>query len=186
MANLSISDCELELKENAFANCEKLTSVSFENSNITADEYAFYCCGDSAVVKMTDCSIALDDKGFEYSSLSSIEITGSKLETGENAFSSCEDLKTVIIDCDYVSLGEFAFYSCEDLTDVSICDDSDKDNEIQIDDKAFEYCDSLKKVVIGSGTVTIGKYVFSGGDDNIAVSVAGKSYTAKSLEKGLK
>lgn len=186
MASLSISDCDLELKENAFANCEKLTSVSFANSTIAAGEYAFFCCGDSAVVSITDCSITLDDKGFEYSSLSSIEITGSKLEAGENAFSSCEDLTVLNIDCDYVSLGEYAFYSCEDLTDVSICDNPDTDNEIQIDDKAFEYCDSLKKVVIGSGTVTVGEYVFSGGEESMEISVAGKSYTAEGLKKGLK
>lgn len=76
--------------------------------------------------------------------------------------------------------------SCKDLTDVSICDNSASDNEIEIDDRAFQYCEKLESVKIGNGNVKIGEYAFSSCADKLSVSAAGKSYTAKELEKGLK
>ena len=67
---------------------------------------------------MTNCSLTFDDRTFQYSSLESLTITGSKVDMGDSVFSSCEDLVTVNIDCDLVILGEYAFYSCEDLKSV--------------------------------------------------------------------
>lgn len=185
-ASLTISKSELEIDNSAFSSCEELTSVTFSDSTVTAGEYAFLSCGDSAVVEIKNCSITLDDRAFQYASLSSLSISGSKAEIGDSAFSSCEDLEKVNIDCTSVTLGEYAFMSCKDLTNVSICDNSASDNEIEIDDRAFQYCEKLESVKIGKGNVKIGEYAFSSCADKLSVSAAGKSYTAKELEKGLK
>jgi hypothetical protein len=105
---------------------------------------------------------------------------------GTSAFSSCEDLTTIKIDCSIVTLDEYAFYSCEDLINVSICENSEPDNNIMIDDRAFQYCKRLENVTIGNGSVTIGEYVFSGCADNLTISIAGKNYTADSIKDGIK
>lgn len=186
LASLAISGSELEIGESAFSSCEGLTSISFSDSILTADEYAFLSCGDSATAEMINCNITLADRAFQYSSLKSLVITGSKVEMGDSAFSSCEDLETVTIDCASVSLGEYAFLSCEDLTSVSICDNASSENQIEMDDRAFQYCKRLESVTIGKGAVTIGEYAFSGGADNLTITVAGNTYSAKQLENGLK
>ena len=185
IVSLYISNCELEIDESAFSSCEELTSIAFEDSVIAIAEYAFLSCGDSASVEMIKCSVTMDDRAFEYSSLDTLKITGSKLEMGESVFSSCEDLTALIIDCESVSFGEYAFLSCEDLVSVSICDNGKSDNVVEIDDRVFQYCENLSSVVIGNGTVTVGKYVFSGCADNLAISVAGSRYTADSIENGI-
>lgn len=184
--SLTISNCELEIDKSAFSSCEDLTSIIFADSIIKADEYAFYSCGDSANVEMINCAITLDERVFQYGSLASLTITASEVEMGKSAFSSCEDLTTIQIDCSTVTLDEYAFYSCADLISVSICENSELDNNISIDDRAFQYCKRLESVTIGNGSVAIGEYVFSGCADNLTISIAGKNYTADSIKDGLK
>lgn len=104
---------------------------------------------------------------------------------GENVFSSCEDLTDITIDCDNVTIGEYAFMSCEDLKSVSICDNGKSDNKIEIDDRAFQYCERLASVKVGSGDIKIGSYVFSGCAEGLTINVAGKQYTADSIKNGI-
>lgn len=184
--SLTINNCKLKIEKSAFSSCEDLTSIVFTDSILETEEYAFYSCGDMAKVEITNCSLIFDDRTFQYSSLESLTITGSKVDMGDSVFSSCEDLVTVSIDCDSVILGEYAFYSCEDLINVTICDNSESDNEIKIDDRAFQYCKELKTVAIGNGNIEIGEYVFSGCADSLEITVAGKNYTADAIKSGLK
>ena len=184
--SLTISNCELSIEKSAFSSCEDLTSVVFTDSILETEEYAFYSCGDSAKVEMTNCSLTFDDRTFQYSSLESLTITGSKFDMGDSVFSSCEDLVTVNIDCDLVILGEYAFYSCEDLKSVTICENAKSDNEIKIDDRAFQYCKRLETVNVGNGNTEIGKTVFSGCAENLIITIAGENYTAETIKDGLK
>lgn len=183
--SLTMGNCNLEIDKSAFSSCEALTSIVFTDSTIEADEYAFYGCGDSANVEMTNCSVVFDERVFQYSSLDSITISGSKIEMGDSTFSSCDDLSNVSIDCESVTMGEYAFYGCEDLINVSICENIGSDCNIEIDDRAFQYCDKLESVIFGDGSIVIGEYVFSGCADNLTISVAGTAYDARMIEKGL-
>lgn len=185
-SSLTISNCDLTIEKSAFSSCEDLTSVVFTDSTLETKEYAFYSCGDSAKIEMINCSLTFDDRTFQYSSLESITITGSKVEMGDSVFSSCEDLVTVNIDCGSVILGEYAFYSCEDLKSVLICENAKSDNEIKIDDRVFQYCKRLETVNIGNGNIEIGKTVFSGCADNLAITIAEKNYSADAIKDGLK
>ena len=184
--SLTISNCELKIEKSAFSSCEDLASVVFIDSALEAEEYAFYSSGDSAKVEMINCSLTFDDRTFQYSSLESLTITGSKVDMGDSVFSSCEDLVTVNIDCDLVILGEYAFYSCEDLKSVTICENAKSDNEIKIDDRAFQYCKRLETVNVGSGNIERGKTVFYGCSDNLIITIAGENYTAETITDGLK
>ena len=184
LVSLTVRACELEIDDSAFSTCEALTSVVFEDSTIEMGEYAFFTCGDSAVVEMSGCSVVMDDRAFQYSSLSSLTITGEKAEMGDSVFSHCEDLTSVSIDCASVVMGEYAFTGCEDLVSLSICDNGNEDNEIELDDRVFQYCEELQTVVIGAGSITIGEYVFSDCEENLIVSVAGNQYTPGALKEG--
>lgn len=185
-SSLTISNCDLQIEESAFSSCEDLTSIVFTGSTLETEEYAFYNCGDSATIEMTDCSLTFDDRTFQYSSIESLTITGSQADMGDSVFSGCEDLTAVNIDCGSVTLGEYAFYDCEDLQSVAICANAKSDNEIKIDDRAFQYCKRLETVDIGKGNIEIGESVFSYCADNLAIVVAGKNYTADALKDGLK
>ena len=178
--SLSIDQCNLTIEKSVFASCEALTAITLQNSTINAAEYAFFGAGDKAVVQATNCALTLDDRAFQYASLSELTITGDKAELGDAAFGSCEDLTAVTIDCPTVTLGEYAFSGCDDLATVSICDNGKQNNTITIDDYAFQYNDKLTSVTVGSGTVETGEYLFSGCPDGLTVSIAGKDYLALS------
>lgn len=185
MLTLEINNCELEIQKSAFSTCENLEVITIADTSIEAEEYAFFGCGDSAKVEMTNCQIMLDDYAFQYSSIENLVISGSKLETGKSAFSSCEDLCNVTIDCDFVTLDEYAFFGCEDLVNVSLCEKADENTEISIDDYAFQYCKNLEAVMIGGNTVEMGKYVFSGCAENLIITGDGHTYTAESVKDGI-
>ena len=133
--------------------------MDFSDSSIVAGEHTFMGSGDEAVVQMTGCSVKLDDRAFQYASLSSLSVKDSTLETGESTFSSCEDLVIVVLDGDSIILGENTFLSCEDLVDVKICEGRDE-SAVEIDDRAFQYCEKLESAVIGGDEVRIGEYAF--------------------------
>lgn len=46
---------------------------------------------------MNNCSLTFDDRTFQYSSIESITISGSKVDMGDSAFQYCKRLETVII-----------------------------------------------------------------------------------------
>jgi hypothetical protein len=184
--SIEINNCDLEIDKSAFAALDNVTSIKFADSTITTDEYAFYGSGDEAIIEVTGCTLYFDEYAFEYGSFASVTIIGDSLEIERSAFAACEDLTTVVIDCGKVVLDEYAFYSCKDLVEVSICDNSESDNEISIDDYAFEYCEDLESVTIGNGTIKIGKYVFTGSDNNPAIIIAGQTYTADQIRDGIK
>lgn len=183
LAKLFVAESELEMGESVFSSCEDLLNMDFSDSSIVAGEHTFMGSGDEAVVQMTGCSVKLDDRVFQYASLSSLSVKDSTLETGDSTFSSCEDLATVVLDGDSIILGENAFLSCEDLVDVKICEERDG-SKVEIDDRAFQYCEKLESVAIGGDEVRIGEYAFGESAENLSVSVQGKEYRAKNLEKG--
>ena len=56
---------ELKIEKSAFSSYEDLTSVVFTDSTLETEEYAFYSCGDSAKIEMTNCSLTFDDRTFQ-------------------------------------------------------------------------------------------------------------------------
>lgn len=183
--SISFTGCDLELDDSSFSSCENVKELIILDSKITANEYSFMSMGKSADIKVTDSNIKLEDRAFQYSSLNTITINGGTLEMGDSVFSSCEDLTDIVIDCDNISIGEYAFMSCEDLVNVSICDNENMDNQIEIDDRAFQYCKRLAAVKIGNGETKIGSYAFNDCADDLTIIVAGKNYTADSIKNGI-
>ncbi len=183
--SISFTGCDLELDDSSFLSCENVKELIILDSKIIANEYSFMSMGKSADIKITDSNIKLEDRAFQYSSLNTININGGTLEMGDSVFSSCEDLTDITIDCDSVSIGEYAFMTCEDLKSVSICDNEKSDNKIEIDDRAFQYCEQLAAVKIGSGDIKIGSYAFNDCADDLIIIVAGKNYTADSIKNGI-
>lgn len=183
--SISFTGCDLELDDSSFSSCENVKELIILDSKITANEYSFMSMGKSADIKITDSNIKLEDRAFQYSSLNTININGGTLEMGDSVFSNCEDLTDIVIDCDNIFIGEYAFMTCEDLKSVSICDNEKTDNKIEIDDRAFQYCEQLAAVKIGSGDIKIGSYAFNDCADNLTIIVAGKNYTADSIKNGI-
>ncbi len=182
--SISFTNCDLELDDSSFSSCENVKSLTISESTISAGQYSFMSLGKSADIEITHSDIKFDDRAFQYASLKALNISEGTLEMGDSVFASCEDLTDVNINCN-ISMGEYAFMSCEDLVNVSICDNGNSDNEIEIGNRAFQYCKRLAAVKIGNGNVNIGSYVFNECADDLTITVAGKDHTADSIKNGI-
>lgn len=174
--SLTIDNCQLAMEDSVFSSCEDMTSIVFKNSTLEMNQYAFFGAGDKAVLQVENCNLLMDDYTFQYCSLEQVNISGESLNVGDSGFGACEDLTAVVIDCPQVILGEYAFFGCDHLTTVSISDNKETDNVIEIGDWAFQYCKELSSVVVGSGEVEVGQGVFYGGAEDMVVTIGEESY----------
>jgi len=143
----------------SFGNCTALTSVTIPYSVTTIERYAFYYC----------------------ESLTSIIIPNSVTTIEENAFECCYELTSIVIPDSVMSIGQDAFNNTAwynnqpdglvyagkvaykyigempEITTIVLRADTKS-----IVDKAFEDCDSLKKVMIPKSVTSIGNFSFCG------------------------
>ena len=132
------------IKDSAFANCTKLSSVIIEAASdisITAD--TFKNC--ESLVSLTLKSVgSIGDNAFKYSNLTSVTIE-SVGTIGSSAFSYCKELESIKID-GLETIGDSAFANCTKLSSVIIEDASD----ISIRGDTFQNCESLASLTLKS------------------------------------
>jgi hypothetical protein len=116
----------------AFVNCDGLTSVTIPDSITSIGGFAF-----------EDCS-----------SLTSVTIGNSVTSIGEGAFYICTSLTSVTIPDSVRSIGHFAFQSCNGLTNVMF-----GNGVASIGYAAFSYC-GLTSVTIPNSVTSIGALAF--------------------------
>ena len=106
-------------------------------------------------------------------SLKSVTIPSSVTSIGYGAFGLCTSLTSVTISSGVTSIGYGAFGSCDSLASITI-----PNGVTSIGDEAFRGCDSLMSVAIGDDVAFIGIGVFEGCRSltNITVSSENRFY----------
>lgn len=144
--------------DNAFLDCDGLTSVTIPNSLISISAEAFAGCKN---IK----SLNIDNN--DFASITFFSDSRLALETlvlgtsvkgiGKNAFYGCAGLKWVNIPNTVTEIGKNAFYGCESLETIVI-----PNSVTAIDEYAFCGCSSLSSLTIGNSVGEIGKNAFDG------------------------
>ena len=174
----------IEIGEQAFYNCDSLTSVTIGNSVTTIGEEAFSRCYSLTSVTIGDSVTTIGDYAFlQCYSLTSVTIPDSVTTIGYEAFYNCTSLKEfkgkfaadsgrcLIIDG---VLNAFAI-GCG-ATQYTI-----PDSVTTIGDYAFGYCNSLTSVTIGNSVKTIGLRAFSGCGSLTSVTIGNSVTTIGSV-----
>jgi len=104
--------------------------------------------------------------------LTSVIIPGSVQTIEYGAFINCDDLVSVVISDGTRTIGSHAFANCFALATVTI-----PGSVRQIGDSAFRACKSLKSVIIPESVITLGNSAFSGCDALTNVTI-GSGVTA--------
>ena len=110
-----------KIADEAFADCETLSSIVIPESVTDIGNHAFDGC----------------------SALSSVVIPDSVVKIGVMAFCGCSDLTSVIIPDSVTSIGETAFWGCRSLTSITI-----PDSVTSIGVWPFAYCTSLTSILV--------------------------------------
>ncbi len=144
--------------DEAFRNCEALTSVAIPNSVTTIGDGAFSYC--EALTGMTIPGSVKTISGRAFSgctSLRSVTIPNGVTVIDESLFYGCTSLTSVTIPKSVTSIGWSAFFRCSSLKSVNI-----PSSVTTIDSNAFSECTSLTGVTIPNGVTAIYDGAFSG------------------------
>ncbi len=114
---------------------------------------------ESIVYEGVECNVtSIGNAAFSScNELNSVVIPNSVTAIGNNAFNHCGSLISLTIPYSVTSIGAFSFFCCSGLTSITI-----GESVTSIDEDAFENCSSLTSLMIPNSVMTIGNQAFRG------------------------
>lgn len=107
--------------EQAFEDCEALTSVVLEDGVLAIGDMAFSGCKNLTSIKLSNALLFIGSCAFSgCKDLTTIEMPDTVLFLGRGAFSSCTNLQSVTLSHKLTQIGEFCFEGCGNLTSIVI------------------------------------------------------------------
>ena len=157
----------VKVEQEALVDGISLADEGSDNPTVLGDDSVTYPVtgGNLYFDKATGSIIACDTTVTEVEIPESIEgVTVTSI--GENAFSSCHSLNSVMISDNVTSIGQRAFGDCSSLTSVTI-----PNGVTSIGPGAFMVCSSLTSVAIPNSVTNIGQEAFLGCDSLTSVTI---------------
>ena len=153
---ITFDDAVRTIGEQAFYNCQGLTSIAIPNFATSIGTMAFDYCSALASVAIPGSVTRIGNYTFaNCQSLASISIPSSVRNIGENAFEDCSSLTSVNIPNSVATIGKWAFRGCSGLTSVTL-----PDNMTSIEARTFEGCSKLTSITIPKSVTSIGENAF--------------------------
>ena len=167
--SINIPNSVVSIGDDAFSDCSNLKNINVGENNINytslggvlfnknKDELLCYPTGKSdETYKFPDGVTRIGDDSFSHcSNLISIIISNDVTTIGDYAFSSCLNLESVTIGDSVTMLGRGSFSGCENLTSVII-----GKNVTAISHLAFSSCPNLTSIIIPNNVTSIGDNAF--------------------------
>ncbi len=166
LMNITIPKNVTGIGDGAFCDCRELASITIPSRVTKIGRSVFEYCNNLVSIKVSGDNKVYHDKNnclIETKSKtliagcknSVIPNDGSVTKIGNDAFSGCEELKSIIIPDGVTEIEDCAFFDCAGLTSVTI-----PDSVTDIGYKAFCGCHSLTSVNIPNGVTKIGSSAF--------------------------
>lgn len=173
----------LGIKENAFANCSRISNIYLLDGMLSIGDNAFANCTNLKKINIPETVENIGDGAFaNCTSLEKITIPDSVENVGEGAFENCENLESVIISesKNNLTIESNAFKNCTKLTTITFDEvveeptDEDleptnieveeitpeKKNKVILGASSFENCTSLAELEITERVLEIGASAF--------------------------
>jgi hypothetical protein len=179
--DFTVPNGAVSIGEDAFYNCDRLTTVTVSDSVIHIGDNAFCSCDHLSSISLGSGTAIIGPEAFSYcDSLTSVRIPGNVTSIGERAFHSCDSLTAIGVDAanpSYASIDGVLFDKA--LTTLIQCPGGKAGNLTipgsvnLIDEYAFSDCDELAAIYVGSGVSAIGDNAFSDCDSLASIVFLG-------------
>ena len=157
LTSVTIGNHVREIGERAFQNCTGLTSVTINPVHKIGGAAFSGCTGLTSVTISSSVTEIGWSAFYGCTGLTSVTIPNSVTSIGSSAFSGCTGLKSVTIPNSVTEIGSGAFSKCSSLTSVTI-----PNSVFEIGPSTFNECTGLKSVTIGNSVTTIRDWAFLG------------------------
>ena len=141
----------INIPNNAFYNCTKLTSIEIPNNIISIGDYAFYRCTGLTSIVIPNSVTRIGNDAFYYCSnlTGELVIPSSVTSIGDSAFYYCSNLTgELVIPSSVTSIGDSAFSGCSGITSVEI-----PESVTNLSMYAFRWCTSIVEATINSNVI---------------------------------
>lgn len=152
--SISLPEGLLYVGDQAFSQCDFLSSITIPNSVIYLGVHALSFSGLQSIVIGSGVTTIESYLSYGNYNLTSVTLTNNILEIKDYAFQNCYSLPSMTLPENLVSVGLSAFSGCTSLTTISI-----PGSVTHISQSAFSYT-GLESVTINEGTQSIGDYAF--------------------------
>lgn len=143
--------------DDAFRNCDKLTSVYISEGITSISPYAFYNCVSLSEVELPTSIYYIGIYSFaQAKNLKSVKFGNGIKTIGAYAFMDCVSLKTISFPNSVENIVEGAMFGCSSLESVTLSERLTK-----LSDYVFSSCRSLTSIKIPGSVNKIGRNVFS-------------------------
>ena len=142
--------------DEAFSECETLTSLILPEGVSSIGHSAFFYCYNLASINLPQGITSIENITFSgCSSLTSITIPEGVTSIGYEAFGGCSALTAITIPEKVTEIKDYTFVLCNKLSSVSL-----PSNLTSIGDYAFALCEKLKRLSIPDNVEFIGESAF--------------------------
>ena len=158
MGGFEIPSHIVNIEKDAFALCDKLTSITIPNSITSIGYRSFASCKSLKRIEIPDSVTSIGDSAFEgCNALQYIDLPNSVTSIGKSAFEGCSALRYIDLPNSITHIGNSAFTACEELQDIEI-----PNSVTHIGAEAFACCFNIESFEIPDSIKSIGDSVFQG------------------------
>jgi len=156
------------ITEDAFCNCDCLTSIIIPDSVTSIGAGAFAGCSGLTSVTLPAGITHIGKGAFSRCrGLTSFIIPIGVTEIADSVFENCDGLLSMIVPYGVTSIGSSAFYGCRNLTSILL-----PDSVTSIGCCAFRNCTGLESFIIPNSVTEIGREAFSLCDGLVSVIIS--------------
>lgn len=147
LTSINLPNSLITIEHSAFRGCSNITSITIPSTVTSIGDNAFYQCDNLTTVTFHCQEIK---NWFHFTGIKEVVIGDEVTTIGNDAFSSCWALTSIVIPEKVISIGSRAFYECEQLKTVKI-----EGNLKKIESTAFGKCINLTEINIPSSVESI-------------------------------
>ena len=151
------SECYINQDGNVLMYNSDKGNLSAEYYSTTAKNVFSSFCKDITTVYISNNVVNIEDYAFQYFHVEEpiFEENSKLVSIGDDAFSGCKNLTSIVLPDSVTDIGERAFSSCSGLTTVVI-----PESVTNIGARAFSYCTELRGISVGQNIKSVGEDAF--------------------------